>query len=40
MGSQTRDFGNPDSDEFTEAAGLPGVFHVWVTRRFTSDCVL
>ena len=27
--SQVRDFANSDSDEFSKAAGSPGVFYVW-----------
>ena len=38
-GSRACDFGNPYSDEFTEAAGLPGVFYVWGTRSVMTDCI-
>ena len=29
IGSQARDLANPDSDEFFEAAGTPGVYPMW-----------
>ena len=37
IGSQARDFAKPDSDELFEAAGIPGVYSMWTTRRVATD---